>query len=703
MKTDQLFLKHTFMMCLLLHFTYFVSFGSSSNDYLQPPALPDYPTSEQIDSLYLLSFKSYRKDVEIARANSYEIIKKSKLIKYKKGESNGNNLLGVISKGIEGDYEKALFFYNKALALRIQTGVNEDIASVYNNIGKCLEQQGKLDEAIHHLKLGLQQMGSDSLNNICSSLYFSLSNVYSGKKQYSDALIYLDKTLNISNKTKNKHAQARYHKIKGFLYYKTNNYEGAKIHYFKALELYDSLKSTLHFFDVYNGLGNVFSDEKKHKEALLYYKKASLYRSFMNAYINSALDNNIGSEYKALKQYDLAIQHLTSSIEARKSIKADQITAFSLRNLADVYVDLEDYDKAIKILLEALTYIDKSESSILEHNIYSDLSAIYEAVNNHEKALLYSKKYIEKQDSFASNIIEASNLQTNLEIKEKENAELQNQILAQSQTQLWNRGLAILSVLFGLFMGAGFIAYRNRQKRLVAEFEADQAYLQIDDILRQQELNLAYAKLQTKDEMQKQIGQDLHDRLGVMLSTIKLYFGEFVDELRELNIKSSQHQDKTIELLDEAVVEVRRIAHNMQSGVLKNFGLLNAVQDLAETITQTGKLEVTVSNFGMKDRLPDDMEGKLFKVIQELVGNVLKHANATKLGISLYKKEDLLNIIVEDNGVGFNVAAVSDKGGMGLKNITFRISELGGKCHFDSNEKVGTSVIIDIPIENTTV
>ena len=154
--------------------------------------------------------------------------------------------------------------------------------------------------------------------------------------------------------------------------------------------------------------------------------------------------------------------------------------------------------------------------------------------------------------------------------------------------------------------------------------------------------------------------------------------------------------EKTSGMLDDAYQEVRRIAHNMVSGVLTKFGLIPALQELARTISEGGEMNVKVISSGLGDRLNNKIEITLYRIVQELLSNILKHANASETIIQLTRLNGELNISVEDNGKGFNPEKI--KYGMSIKNIEARVQALEGTFFIDSGKGNGTTVMIDLPI-----
>ena len=157
--------------------------------------------------------------------------------------------------------------------------------------------------------------------------------------------------------------------------------------------------------------------------------------------------------------------------------------------------------------------------------------------------------------------------------------------------------------------------------------------------------------------------------------------------------------DKTDDLIEEAYQRVRNLAHAKNAGVKSKEGLLPAIKNFATKASVVNKLVIEVEDHGMDQRLENSLEITLFRITQELITNVIKHANATECTVHLTHHDDNLNLMVEDNGVGFNSSDIKLTQGMGLYSIQKRVENLGGRVTIDSIIEKGTTIIIDIPLQ----
>jgi two-component system, NarL family, sensor kinase len=154
--------------------------------------------------------------------------------------------------------------------------------------------------------------------------------------------------------------------------------------------------------------------------------------------------------------------------------------------------------------------------------------------------------------------------------------------------------------------------------------------------------------------------------------------------------------DKAMHLVDESCKEVRAVSHNMMPNALLKKGLVNAVREFLQQIN-VKSTKINLQTEGLNSALPNHVETVLYRVIQESVNNVIKHAQATSLDISITQDEAGIDVMIEDNGKGFNFSEANKKDGIGLQNIKSRIEYLKGTVEWNTAENKGTLVAIHIP------
>lgn len=226
------------------------------------------------------------------------------------------------------------------------------------------------------------------------------------------------------------------------------------------------------------------------------------------------------------------------------------------------------------------------------------------------------------------------------------------------------------------------------QRKLIKKKLENQEIL---DLLQNQEMKTAYALLEGQDKERKRIATELHDNLGSILTSLNMFADAIQTKQEPAHVK--QIANKISETASLANHEVRKISHSLDSGLLKHFGLKTAINQLMEAVEASKKIEV-VSEIHVEDKLDNEKGLEIYRTIQELVNNALKHSDCTKLRIDISSIDDDMSIIFHDNGVGFDLEKVSR--GMGLSNIEKRVEKLNGELTIESAVGKGSTFIVEL-------
>lgn len=202
--------------------------------------------------------------------------------------------------------------------------------------------------------------------------------------------------------------------------------------------------------------------------------------------------------------------------------------------------------------------------------------------------------------------------------------------------------------------------------------------------------------VQIQESERKRIASDLHDSLGSMLSSVKLRFNNLQDDLQGNQPEKNQKFFDTMSLLDEAIQELRRIAHNMSPVALKRFGLKPAIQSFLDQINITDQFNIDLQVLGLERRLPEDLEISAYRICQELVQNVIRHSQSPVMSLQIIAHKDSLSIIVEDRGIGMDKDKVT--AGFGFNTIQSKVSLFKGSFTLESQPGKGTMALVDFPL-----
>ncbi len=407
---------------------------------------------------------------------------------------------------------------------------------------------------------------------------------------------------------------------------------------------------------------------------------------------------NKGNYLVQLGRTQEAIGLLDEALRISRDLDRPKDRSFLLVDLAGIAIEDERFTAADSLLGMALR--DAGKHLRARTMVLRQLSTLREREGRWREAKDILQAYVLARDSFFNE--RATDQFARAEMRQKYKAHEQEIEIADlghrisQEQQLRNLILAISA----LALVMAVLAWRNwrfqRQLRLQHDVMHQQ---QVSQLLKQQEIRTLDAVMHGQEQERSRIAKDLHDRVGSLLSAVKFQFGALETRIDQVQSTAGAQYQKATDLLDTAVSEVRRISHEMVHGTLSTFGLATALEDLREAVHVPGKLEVDLNLFGLEERFDKRIEVAAYRMVQEAVSNALKHAKAANLTIQATRVEGSLNLMVEDDGKGFDVSAIND--GMGMANLRERAAEFNGTVRVDSGQGRGTTVIIDLPLPAT--
>lgn len=470
------------------------------------------------------------------------------------------------------------------------------------------------------------------------------------------------------------------------LYRKTRELDEAGMYYDKAMSIFEGLNDSAGMEMIWNESGVVYEYRGQYAEAIRRYSKALRLAELTGNKLGVGYAlNNISGSYLLQGRYKEAEAHLLRALQIRKDMDDSFSLAINYSDLGAVYDTMVQYNIA-----EA--YFDTSNAiartlkypQLLAHN-YEMISGIAKKQGEFERAYdLYLRA-----DAINDSLYNVERLGQVEDLNAKYQTEKKEQQILLQQVEIGRRNFMIAGVTILLFMGVllGYSYYRRyklRQEKILQE-----------EILHQQQL-ATQAVLEAEEKERERIAQDLHDGVGQMMSAVKINLSTFNNRLQFQAPEDRVKFEGVIELVDESCKEVRAISHNMMPNALLKAGLATAVREFVNRIDES-VLEVNLYTEGLQERMHSDTETILYRVIQECVNNVIKHAAATRLDISIIRDADGISVTIEDNGRGFETTNAGVFEGIGLKNIYTRISYLKGHIDFDSKPGKGTVITIGIP------
>ena len=568
-------------------------------------------------------------------------------------------------------YDTAISFYQKAVTDNRNKKEAGDarlsIATCNGTKGDILSAKGKSKEAISAYINALEAWkASDDPQKILAigTYYSNISIVYNNLGQFDKALEYEKLSLSYRVRDTNEEATAYSLIYLSRDFSKIDQFDSALIYLARAKPIVEKLNSHRLNYHYYSKMGSVSRLKKNYREAIPYYE---------NALSEAKLANN------AL--YILSSQEL----------------------LGICYEKLEEYSTARKYLEPALAAALKSNTVLEIVPILNELIIVEENTNNKSQAFVYLKQLTTLKDSLNSDgskraVAEIENKYQASE-KEKEivqlNADKRIQSLSIKQKSTLNYFL--IGSLAALIIVA-FLVYRNfRNRHQLARKQDELQEQRIRELEKDKQLVAVDSMLKGQEEERSRLAKDLHDGLGGLLSGVKFSLSNMKDNLI-ITPDNMTVFERSLDMIDTSIKELRRVAHNMMPEMLMKFGLDEALKEYCNTINTAKLLTIKYQSLGMAARLDKSIEIIIYRIIQELLNNTMKHAVASEAFVQIIREGNRLNVVVEDNGKGFDANLMENNKGAGLANVRSRVDYLKGQLDIHAEPGKGTLVNIEFNV-----
>ncbi len=618
----------------------------------------------------------------------------SEQLNYCKGRQCGYNSLGV-SFYLASRYTDAIdAFHNYATSSK-RCNLPADEAWAYNNIGNVYIEMGQYDRTLAYYDTSLQiRIKHHDTVGIPGNLT-NIGFVYKDLGQYSKALYYLYNALKLYERYKNESGMAHAFTYIAAVYSKKKEYAKATIFYQKAITIFEKQIDMsnlgvcwLSMAMNYKALNDTGSSQAYLHKALKNFLDLKDTRQLAIVY------NYLGEIHLEKQEYQIALNYFAQSETLNEEIGNTRLLTTVYCNMAVAQLRLKKFEEGIRTATKAATQANATKSWDQLQKAYKTLALLYKEAGKSSLALNSYEKYLAVHDSITN--VESNKAIADIQTKyetEKKDLEISNTRLSLENTTLeLNRRKIVSYILTAsiiLLCMLGYLFY-NRYKL------KQKAILQAELLKEQQLRNKAIIDAEEKERIR--IARELHDGVGQQLSAVKMNMSAWDSEVSLTDIIQRNKFETLIAMIDDAVKEVRSVSHNMMPNALLRQGLAAAIRDFINKISSSGIIKIDLQIVGLNDRLQNTTESVLYRVLQECVSNIIKHANASEVSIQLIKHEAFLNLMIEDNGQGFDTTKMNDVSGIGLKNILSRIQYLNGHVEFDSTPGKGTTVNIDIPL-----
>lgn len=573
------------------------------------------------------------------------------------------NLLGII-EDVQSVYDSALYYYYQAYTAAAEMENHEQLGNTSNNIGLTHWHTGNYKDALDHFFNAIDHYDQADQVNTRGNIHNNIGLIYSGLK----------------------------------------NLEKAREHYNEAYINYSD-EQNLH------GVGAVLTNKGLLKLALEELDSARFFINQSIAYKRDSGDNYglcISLESKGriwLKQNDItrAISFFQEGLELAESMGYQHGVVRCKRGLATAYRQKGNYETALTMSRQALSLAKDIDNKKLTYQVHETFSDIHEALGNYDHALQHHKTAtdLRNQSINQSRLHQVYDLEiqraTKKSLREIEQLNQEKEI---QQLQLDGKDLelrrkntmiVLIIVVFMFILTGGFFLYYSYRQLQRARLQS--AHLEIKE-------QRARAAIEAELQERKRIGRELHDGLGQMLSVMRLNIGVLKKKDALPGKKQAELFDATIHTVDQAFHEVRNISYNLAPAIMSEMNLEQALKHLAKQVNQSNQIAVHIETLNLSNIKDNIIETTIYRAVQELINNALKHSTASQLYIQAISDNMQASVLVEDNGQGFDIK--KEHNGSGLRNMRTRIENHSGTFYMDTRKNRGTITQIFIPLNKNS-
>jgi signal transduction histidine kinase len=564
------------------------------------------------------------------------------------------------------------------------------------------------DSTIIYGVRGVELAQKGGLVKLEAMLRDKVSTAYSRIGNYPAAMEQTLESMRISEKAEDTRLMAMNYETLGTLFTDLQNNTLGMVYYEKALQLsekfgYDDITAWL-----YNDMAQFYADHGKLEQAIEYYDKMKPFPVKLNdEYMDALMHLNLGAIYSQKEEYEKSMDYLGKSLELSRKINDLRLVSANLTVMANILFKTGKPDQGVAYCLEALEVAQQVKNHQFISASSGNLYHYYNERNDYKNAL----KYLQIKQSVADKTFSREQITAFDNLIYKYEMAIKEQAISSLNNEKKIKRIELTFAISGLLLilGALFLAVKSRQrmKKINAELsqknheivnqadllskakmEMEEKVVQRTKDLEEEKRKSLQAILIGQESERERISKDLHDSLSIRLIGIK----------RSIESYEKDKNAKILEDIDQVIGQVREISHNLNPYSLKNMGLVKAVEDLCYSVRNQHPINVAFSKVNMDEvaRLNPLDETELFRVVQEVFTNIIKHSEASEVYVEIIGDENQVMLTVEDNGKGFDIQKL-DNGGIGINNIYARVALLGGSVNYDTAPGKGTTVFINLP------
>jgi signal transduction histidine kinase len=572
-----------------------------------------------------------------------------------------------------------------------------------------------------------------------SNVYHFLGRLYNTKKDHKAALLYLDSAMLIHQQVEDgpkKEAGFANLKMDIALTYSLMGDRNSQLkNLLDAFAIYEKIGHERSMWTAFN-ISNVYRDLYNTEKDLEYSLKAANIAEEQNSaslkisaylnYANGLLEANdpaasqiwlakakpligpddvynswmyytyLGRSKQQQKNFAASEQDFKEALKYAEMAGHETFVHDVLAYLTFSMLQTDNWRESKAYLDRYLPLATKEKPSVTEREALRRMAEYYTRTGDFKLANYYGSKALAINDSFLieKNAEQLNQLEARYQFDKKENEISQLQKDKQIQSLMLEKRSTFNYILIGItivLLLVGFLLFRNYRNRQVLQAQ------KIRELEKDKQIAVTESILKGEEKERERLAKDLHDGLGGLLSGVKLSLSNMKSNV-VISGENAETFQRSLDLIDTSIRELRRVAHNMMPEALMKSGLNTALNDYCKSINASTNIKVTYLGYGMERQLDNSVSLIIYRVIQELITNVLKHAEATELLVQVVLRDSSVSMTVEDNGKGFDISRLPASEGAGWKNIKSRVDYLKGTIDVKSEAGKGTSVNIEMKL-----
>ncbi len=595
--------------------------------------------------------------------------------------------------------------------------VGPEFKALFNEVDDCIENE---EENCIDLINSIIEKGKRENVAFLDYLYGRKAFYFWNRQEYDSTIVYSRLNLENPNPVEKQRTDVEGYNLMANAYYYKGDLDTAIKYYLKVAAILENGGNPIHLGYLYSNIATLLGETNNDEKQLEYLKKAyKLLDENKDERFIATISSNLGLTYyhtkdtvnaikwseKALElsklsndltgktqayltlsflQKDLnkSLQYAEQAVQYSDELKDETHQATAYHRYADVLNQLGESDKALDYAEQAVSFAQKIGDNITLPRASFTAATIAYNLGLKAKAADYYRTYSIIKDSITpiENAREINEIQTKYETEKKENQIIQQKLKIQKQES--NLLYAIFGGALVVFVLIGIFVYNRKTQKL-----------KLKQLQQEKEKAILNSFILGEERERKRISHELHDGVAAMIGAANMSL-ESIPHLPQE--KRMEQLSKVQGILEHSHRDIRHIAHNLLPTVLEEEGLIQATEQFVSEINETQLVNITVTDRNSKaDQHPPQLQLMLFRVIQELINNIVKHSQAQNAQVTFSNSKNGINIEITDDGIGYDDTTATT-GKQGLYSIAQRLKSIGGKFKISKRSRGGTQAKIEL-------